>query len=151
PDFGVVVLENRAGGIVDLDELIDVGCVERAVMQGKPGRRVQPLDPLPLEHLAVGGQPRDEAVAVLLHDGAVDVADVDDAGSRILYDGFRLSQALGFPEELRPSGGRGADDQGCSECDDDGAHGPPRQMTSACTAESPALVDAKDQSDSADK
>src|SRR5262249_59846714 len=81
-----------------------------------------------LEHLAVGGQPRDEAVAVLLHDGAVDVADVDDAGSRILYDGFRLSKAFGFPEELRPSGDRGADDQDCSECDDDGAHGPPRQM-----------------------
>ena len=53
--LGVVALENFSRGCVDLDELVNISGVERAIMQGEPGRLVQALDPLPLEHLPVGG------------------------------------------------------------------------------------------------
>ncbi len=56
---------------------IDVGDIERAVMQRETGRAVESLDPFPRDDGAVGPELGDEAVAVLLHDGAGDIADIE--------------------------------------------------------------------------
>ncbi len=66
----------------------------------------------------VGPQLGDEAVAVLLHDGAGDIADIDGARGRILDDRFRLLQALGLPEQSGSGGGGVAEDQPYEEPDD---------------------------------
>ena len=50
---------------VDDDQFVDIGDVQIAVVVGQAFRRVQALEPFPLDHLAVGADPRDEAVAVL--------------------------------------------------------------------------------------
>ena len=107
----LVALGDLARGDVDLDQLVDVGHVEGAVVERHAGRRVQALDPFPLDDGAVGPEPGDEAVAVLLHDGAGDVGDIDRAGGRILDDRLRLRQALDLPQQLGRGGGGVAEDE----------------------------------------
>ena len=59
-------------GDVDRHHLVDVGHPERPADAAQALRRVEAGDPLRAHHLAVGRQPRDVAVAILLEDLAVD-------------------------------------------------------------------------------
>ena len=105
--FRRVAIDDLPRGDVDLHQLIDVGDIERAVMQRETGRAVESLDPFPRDDGAVGPELGDESVAVLLHDGAGNIADIEEASGRVLHHRFRLGQALDLPHQLR-LGRRGA-------------------------------------------
>ena len=103
---------DRALGDVDADDVAQVGDPQRALRQGHALRRVQPLDPLGGDDLAVEAELADRAGAVLAPRLAVDVRDVEDLAGLVEVDRLgNLEAGVRFPllDELGLGGGARGD------------------------------------------